>query len=182
MDDLQQRKTLVEIQKLELESRTLARPWFRQSASYFAITALLASISANFIQFSTAERNRQLAEIRKERLEFDALKLEAKTEELKARNALLAQVFAKHNLDLEATKQDLDGHRKLLEKLTSDIQSATVSRSQLLAQVTEAKTSAEQISTRVPARRAKEPRLTESYDLAEENRKAILRLNEAWKR
>lgn len=71
-----------EIEKLQAETRNLSRPYLRQPASWIPIGTLIISIVANAVQYSSAERQRQLAQIQKESLELQTKKLEDKRREL----------------------------------------------------------------------------------------------------
>ena len=132
-------KRQLEIQKLKLEAINLAKPWFRTSPAWLAISALAISIATNIIQYSGAERARQLAEIRKERLELEAERLETKAK-------LLSEDISRQLSSLDVMKTDLDNHRAQLTKLLTDIQEAKTSKADLMIQVQAARKTADQIA------------------------------------
>ena len=132
-------KLLLEIQKLRLEATNLARPWYKTSSTWIAISALAISIATNIFQYSGQEQARQLAEVKKERLELDSERLEIKTK-------LLNEDAARKLASLNVMKGDLDNHREQLSKLLTDIQDAKMSRADLMLQVKEARKTADQIA------------------------------------
>jgi chromosome segregation ATPase len=117
-----------EVRKLQLETAKLARPFLREPTSWLGLAALALSLSGNLIQFSSAERLRQLAEIRKERLELEAINLEQKTKQLEA--AISAQDSV-----LQAARVDRAKLSAELSSLKSDIQANKVSKDELLKQI-----------------------------------------------
>lgn len=123
-----------EVRKLQVEIANLSKPFLKQPASWFGLAALALSLSGNVIQFSSAERLRQLAEIRKERLELDALTLERKSQQLETE-------IAARKSALEVMKIDLQKHGEQLAALKADIKSTKVSREALVQRVEEAQQS-----------------------------------------
>src|SRR6185295_9204119 len=85
-----------EVQKLQAETRNISRPFVRQPTFWIGLGTLTLSIGTNVIQFSNAERNRQLAEIKTSSLQLEARRLEAQKTELentlRDQRAQLAQV------------------------------------------------------------------------------------------
>ena len=120
------------IRKLQVETENLSKPFFKQSATWLGIGALVVSLIGNLIQFSSQERKQLLAEIRKERLELEASKLEQRKQEIDVQ--IKASSFTAENMKVQ------------LNTLRAGIASANVTKENLLAQIDRIKKTSEVIT------------------------------------
>jgi DNA gyrase/topoisomerase IV subunit A len=119
-----------EVQKLQAEAKNLSRPFVRQPAFWIGLGTLTLSLGTNLAQLSNAERNRQLAEIKTEKLKLDAGKLEVQKSELE--DTLRGQ-----RTQLASLRDELESQQASLGVLRRDIANAGATRESLLRSVTD---------------------------------------------
>lgn len=119
-----------EVLKLKAETEHISKPFLKQPTTWLALVTLIISIAGNFVQYSSADRQKQIAEIRKERLELESVRLEEKRRQLDAEVTKLQAALTA--AEAGQRKQD-----ELLAKLKADISSATVTKEKLEQQVTD---------------------------------------------
>lgn len=104
----QDKKLELEIKKLEAETKNLGRTFLFQPTFWISIIALVVSGSANIIQYSSAERNRELAEIKFERLSHETTLLEEKFIQNTERLKLVINTSEKFKKQISTRKQQLE--------------------------------------------------------------------------
>jgi chromosome segregation ATPase len=119
-----------EVQKLQAEAQNLRRPFLRQPAFWIALGTLTLSIATNLAQLSSAERNRQLAEIKTERLNLDARKLETQKTELE-------ESVREQRAQLATIRDELAQQQDFLAALRKEVAGAGATRESIMRGVTE---------------------------------------------
>jgi len=119
-----------EIEKLKVETTNLRRPFLRQPTLWLALAPLVLSLAGNAVQYSKAERDRQLAEIKREKLDLE-------TEKLQKKEIQLQDSLAKTKRMLEEGSSQLQNVQQRLVELQGEIATASSSKEALLRTVGE---------------------------------------------
>jgi len=113
-------KTYWEIEKLKIETKSLEQPFRRQPTLWFAVATLLLSLGGNLLQYSKADRDKQLAQIEKDKLDLETTQLQGRKSnlenEVKNQRTLLADV----NQQLQSSLQRLDSLKAHFNPATPD--------------------------------------------------------------
>jgi hypothetical protein len=115
-----------EVAKLQAETENLSRPFLRQPTFWIGLGTLILSVSTNIVQFNSGERNRQLAEIKKESLQLEAKQLERQKGELES-------AVADQRSHLAQVGDEVGRTQAALDKLKSELSTAEATKGQMAA-------------------------------------------------
>lgn len=119
-----------EVEKLMAETRNLSRPFVRQPTFWIGLGTIALSLGTNLVQLNSAERNKQLAEIRTESLRLETTKLE------KDKAALEAAV-REQRAQLAEVGEELGNQQFALEKLKVELETAGATKEAALLSIAE---------------------------------------------